>query len=327
MRRNLRSQTLADGIVDFELLDFNYGADRRQLRVRKLRGCSYFSGTHDFNIVTGGLVVFPRLIARVHAEIPYSESLSSGVVQIDALLSGGLPRGSCTLVMGPAGSEKSTITTVYAMAAAKRGEHCSILLFDESPESHIARSQGLGFDIAAAIEAGRIRVKDLGTVTVSVLSTIFLPQQQQRHAAALQLPWTCIQSGSGRAGFSSNVVGVNSRRSSSPSSIPSGIGQLIPITAARRKYSPTVDRVTPTVFAICRSLTPSACFGRRTSRTFRIGALSAGSDLPSLGRKGRVVLNKIMERWRGQTRDSTARCRPTWPQLLLISDPAPFMRS
>ena len=166
--KDVRSQTLADGIIDFELLDFKYGADRRQLRVRKLRGCSYFSGTHDFNIVTGGLVVFPRLVARAHAEIPNFEPLTSGVAQIDGLLGGGLPRGSCTLVMGPAGSGKSTIATVYAMAAAKRGEHCSILLFDESAESHIARSQGLGFDIAAAIEAGRMRVKDLDPAELSL---------------------------------------------------------------------------------------------------------------------------------------------------------------
>ena len=166
--KDVRSQTLADGIVDLELLDFKYGADRRQLRVRKLRGCSYFSGTHDFNIVTGGLVVFPRLVARAHAEIPNFEPLSSGVAQIDALLSGGLPRGSSTLVMGPAGSGKSTIATLYAMAAAKRGEHCSILLFDESAESHIARSRGLGFDIAAAIDAGRMRVKDLDPAELSL---------------------------------------------------------------------------------------------------------------------------------------------------------------
>ena len=73
--KDLRSQTLADGVIDFELLDFKYGADRRQLRVRKLRGCSYFSGAHDFNIVMGGLVVFPRLVARAHAEIPNFEPL------------------------------------------------------------------------------------------------------------------------------------------------------------------------------------------------------------------------------------------------------------
>ena len=92
--------------------------------------------------------------------------------------------------------------------------------------------------------------------------------------------WTWDQSGSGRAGFSSNVGGVNSRRSSSASSNPSGTGQVMPTTAARRRYSPTVERLTPVVIAICRSLTPSACLNLRTSRTFRIGALSAGIGPP-----------------------------------------------
>ena len=80
--------------------------------------------------------------------------------------------------------------------------------------------------------------------------------------------------------LSSNVGGVNSRRSSSASSNPSGTGQVMPTTAARRRYSPTVDRLTPVVIAICRSLAPSACRNLRTSRTFRIGALSAGIGPP-----------------------------------------------
>ena len=84
----------------------------------------------------------------------------------------------------------------------------------------------------------------------------------------------------GRAGFSSNVGSVNSRRSSSVSSSPSGVGQVMPMTAARRRYSPTVDRLCPVVMAICRSLTPRAYLNLRTSRTFRIAALSAGIGPP-----------------------------------------------
>jgi circadian clock protein KaiC len=57
---------------------------------------------------------------------------------------------------------------VYAMAAVKRGEQCSTLLFDESVESHIVRSQGLGFDVAAAIKAGRMRVADLDPAELSL---------------------------------------------------------------------------------------------------------------------------------------------------------------
>jgi hypothetical protein len=92
--------------------------------------------------------------------------------------------------------------------------------------------------------------------------------------------WTWDQSGSGRAGFSSNVGEVNSRRSNSVSSSPSGIGQVTPMTAARRRSSATVDRLIPIVTAICRSLTPRACLNLRTSRTFRIGALLAGIGPP-----------------------------------------------
>jgi circadian clock protein KaiC len=181
--KDTRSQTLADGIVELQQLDFNYGADRRQLRVRKLRGCSYFSGAHDFTIVAGGLTVFPRLVARTHAETRALEPLSSGVAQIDALLGGGLSRGSSTLVMGPAGTGKSTLSTVYAMAAADGGERCSILLFDESVESHIARSQGLGLSIAPAIEAGLILVNALDPAELSPgqIADLLVRQVEENH--------------------------------------------------------------------------------------------------------------------------------------------------
>ena len=103
------------------------------------------------------------------SELPgHRQQIGKSAALSVVLFKGGLPRGSCTLIMGPAGSGKSTIATVYAMAAAKRGEHCSIVLFDESTESHIARSRGLGFDIVAAIEAGRIRVKDLDPAELSL---------------------------------------------------------------------------------------------------------------------------------------------------------------
>ncbi len=166
--KDLRSQTLADGIIELQQADFSYGADRRRLRVRKLRGCRYLSGAHDFSIMTGGLVVYPRLVAQSYPLIPRSEPLQSGLPQIDALTGGGLPRGSSTLIVGPAGIGKSTIATLYAMAAAERGENSCILLFDESIETHIARSQGLGLDIIGARDAGRIRVNHLDPAELSV---------------------------------------------------------------------------------------------------------------------------------------------------------------
>lgn len=166
--KDLRSQTLADGIIELMQIDTNYGADQRRLRVRKLRGCRYLSGAHDFTIGTGGLVVYPRLIAQSHERAQLGEPIQSGVGEIDTLTGGGLPRSSCTLIVGPAGIGKSTIATLYAVEAAKRGEKSSIVLFDESVETHIARSEGLGFAMRRAKESGLILMSHLDPAELSV---------------------------------------------------------------------------------------------------------------------------------------------------------------
>ncbi|WP_363348753.1 ATPase domain-containing protein [Methylocystis echinoides] len=166
--KGLRSQTLADGIIELEQIDSSYGADRRRLRVRKLRGCKYLSGAHDFSIITGGLIVYPRLVAQSYVSAPNAEQIQSGLNGLDALTGGGLPHDSSSLVIGPAGIGKSTIVTLYAMAAAARGENSSILLFDESVETHLTRSKGLGLDVAAARDQGRVRLTHLDPAELSV---------------------------------------------------------------------------------------------------------------------------------------------------------------
>jgi circadian clock protein KaiC len=153
-----RSQTLSDGILELRHIDFEYGADRRRLRVRKLRASTYVGGAHDFVIEKGGLVVFPRLLAPAIKHVPQREPMTSGVAGLDALSGGGLPRGTCTLITGPAGAGKSTLAAAYASAAAERGERSSIILFDESVENHLARSKGLGLDVAGAMDAGLIQL-------------------------------------------------------------------------------------------------------------------------------------------------------------------------
>ena len=123
--KDLRSKTMSDGIIEVRQKQSSYGADRRALRVSKLRGCSYVSGSHDVTIATGGLTVHPRLVAQSFPSLVGAPALGSGNSQIDALVGGGLPRGSNTLIAGPAGVGKSTIASLYAMAAAKRGEKCA----------------------------------------------------------------------------------------------------------------------------------------------------------------------------------------------------------
>ena len=118
-----------------EHLALEYGAERRRLRVIKLRGSRFRGGYHDFNIETGGVVVFPRLIAAEHRQKIEEGTAMSNVPELDALLGGGLARGTSTLLIGPAGSGKSTLAAQFAIAAGTRGEKSAIFIFDEIVET------------------------------------------------------------------------------------------------------------------------------------------------------------------------------------------------
>lgn len=160
-------QSIAHGVVNLEQLAPAYGAERRRLRVVKFRGTSFRGGYHDFKIVYGGLQVFPRLISAEHGTNTNLTQLPSGVKPLDDLLGGGPDRGTSTLLMGPAGSGKSTIAIQYAAAAANRGEHATVFAFDEGYQTLQVRSKGLGITFKQGDGMGEIAVRQLDPTEVS----------------------------------------------------------------------------------------------------------------------------------------------------------------
>lgn len=150
-------ESLAHGVISLEQLPPNYGAERRRLIVRKIRGSTYRGGHHDFGIFHGGIQVFPRLVAAEHRHSFKAENVSSGIDELDKLLGGGLARGTSNLFTGPPGSGKSTLALNYAIGAAKRGEKVLIYTFDESLNVLHARARGLNLDLDRFIENGTIR--------------------------------------------------------------------------------------------------------------------------------------------------------------------------
>jgi circadian clock protein KaiC len=163
----MRLQTIAHGVVTLEQLSPEYGAERRRLRVGKLRGQQYRGGYHDFVIRRGGLDVFPRLVAAEHQDQPQRAVLRSGNAQLDALLGGGPQHGTSVVLLGPAGSGKSTVALQYARAAADRGERSAVFTFDERLETILERTAGLGLDIAPDLKAGRISVQPIDAAELS----------------------------------------------------------------------------------------------------------------------------------------------------------------
>jgi len=164
---DMQLQSIAHGVVTLEQLAPLYGATRRRLRVIKFRGTDYRGGFHDFAIRHGGLVVFPRLVASEHGKPFTAGCIESGVSALDTLLGGGPERGTSTLLMGPAGSGKSTIAVQYAIAAAQRGDHAAIFAFDESFATLTARTEALGIRFAEGRNLGQVNVTRIDPAELS----------------------------------------------------------------------------------------------------------------------------------------------------------------
>ena len=164
---DLQFGSIAHGVIQLEQIALEYGAERRRLRVLKMRGQWYRGGLHDFVIRTGGLTVFPRLVSASHELLPVGTYVSSGNPRVDLLLGGGLDDGTATLLTGPAGVGKSVLCTQYALAAARRGERVAVYLFDERHRTFMARAAGLGMDLEPEIDSGRIIVRQIDPADVS----------------------------------------------------------------------------------------------------------------------------------------------------------------
>ena len=159
--------SLSHGVVEMEQLSPDYGVSRRRLRVLKLRGVKFREGYHDYIIETGGVRVFPRLVAAEHHVQFKREPIASGVKELDALLGGGVDRGTTTLILGAAGTGKSTISMQYARVMAERGEKGMMFAFDETRDVMLSRAKSLGLDLEKHIASGTLTVQQVDPAELS----------------------------------------------------------------------------------------------------------------------------------------------------------------
>jgi circadian clock protein KaiC len=166
-QNDLQLHSIAHGVVLLEQLAIDYGAERRRMRVVKMRGIPFKGGFHDFTIERGGLEIYPRLVAAEHHKEFEGEFVPSGNEELDALLGGGLERGTNALLIGAAGVGKSSIALTYGIAAAERGERSIIFAFDEGQGTMKARAKTLGLPLEAAIAQGTIRIEQIDPAELS----------------------------------------------------------------------------------------------------------------------------------------------------------------
>ncbi|HEX8365950.1 MAG TPA: ATPase domain-containing protein [Allosphingosinicella sp.] len=185
---DLSLHSLAHGVVRLEHTALKYGAERRRLRVHKMRGRAFRGGFHDFEIRTGGLVIFPRLIAADHPDGGgATRHAESGIPQLDALVGGGLDYGTTTLVIGPSGVGKSTVVLQYIHAALGRGEKALFVSFDETRRVFHRRAAGLGLDVEGFEQEGSFlfRQVDPAELSPGALSAIIREHVEEKGVCAV----------------------------------------------------------------------------------------------------------------------------------------------
>ena len=153
--------SVAHGVIRLEELSPEYGAERRRLRIIKYRGQRFRGGYHDFIIATGGVHVFPRLVAAEHRHPFEREILPTESTELNALLGGGVERGSSMLILGPAGTGKSLLALTFVSGAIQRGEKAAMFVFDEELGLLFERAKGLGIDLQQKVDSGYLTVEQI----------------------------------------------------------------------------------------------------------------------------------------------------------------------
>jgi circadian clock protein KaiC len=160
-------KTLAHGVISLDTAAEVYGESHRRIRIEKMRDVAYIGGYHSFKIVAGGIEVYPRLPHAVKVVKTEWSFASSGIKELDAMLCGGLAYGTSSLILGQAGTGKTTLATAYAYMGAKQGVRSSVFLFDERIDTFVKRSHDLGMDLSPLVEQGIITLRrvDIGDMS------------------------------------------------------------------------------------------------------------------------------------------------------------------
>ncbi len=164
---DMQLQSIAHGVIRLDKVPRSYGITRRQIEIVKLRGSAFREGFHDYTIHTGGLQIYPRLVASEHnSEFP-NERVPSGIPALDEMFLGGIMRGSSTLIVGPTGSGKSTLGMQYACSASQRGDRAIVYSFDEVLKTAKDRAEAFGLPVHELLRLGTLAMSQVDPAELS----------------------------------------------------------------------------------------------------------------------------------------------------------------
>ena len=161
-------QSLVSGSLVLEKTLPGYGTARRRIHVEKVRGADFRGGYHDYDIMDSGVVIYPRLIAAEHHEERDGDQFESAVSGLDAMLGGGLPSGTTTLLLGPAGVGKSTVSMQFVANALSKGHKAAVYSFDEVLATLLQRTAILCHtDVRPYLDSGQLHLQQIDPAELS----------------------------------------------------------------------------------------------------------------------------------------------------------------
>lgn len=165
---DLELHSIVHGVISMGRVAREYGKTMRRIEVTKLRGCAFREGYHDYIIRSGGVSIFPRLVAAEYRDEGSDKGVAtSGIVELDELAGGGLGRGTSTLLIGPAGCGKTTLALRFLTSAAERGEKATAFIFEETVSTLVGRAKGLGMNLEPLVRSGMINLEHIDPAEVS----------------------------------------------------------------------------------------------------------------------------------------------------------------
>jgi len=130
---------------------------KRYVEIIKMRGSDFSAGRHFLRIVSSNLVVYPRLKVTGKGKRT-NDRIKTGIAGLDAMLSGGLLKGTTTLVSGPSGVGKSIIGLEFLIHGAQLGDDGLMLTFEETPDAVQKNAQSFDWDIEKYEKEGKIKI-------------------------------------------------------------------------------------------------------------------------------------------------------------------------
>ena len=156
-----------DGIIRLELeLSPSRLTGLRSIQVEKIRGSDFLTGAHSMRFTARGMRVFPHRIESTGTTDLGMELLSSGNAALDVLLGGGLESGTTTILTGPSGVGKTTLGMQFLRTSIVRGRRASVFTFEESSESIMIRSRGIGAPLDDLLTGGALKLVRLNPMGI-----------------------------------------------------------------------------------------------------------------------------------------------------------------